>query len=63
VLDLDALITQQAFREAITDSEVSTAKHRQQHILDYIQVWGKGCPSVILLKKEINIFLLNLVLY
>ncbi|XP_016335828.1 ankyrin repeat and fibronectin type-III domain-containing protein 1-like [Sinocyclocheilus anshuiensis] len=37
VLDLDALITQQAFREAITDSEVSTAKQRQQHILDYIQ--------------------------
>jgi len=52
VLDLDALITQQAFREAITDSEVSTAKHRQQHILDYIQVWGRGCPSVILLKKK-----------
>lgn len=38
VLDLDALITQQAFREAITDSEVSTAKQRHQHILDYIQV-------------------------
>ncbi|XP_051771084.1 ankyrin repeat and fibronectin type-III domain-containing protein 1 isoform X2 [Ctenopharyngodon idella] len=37
VLDLDGLITQQAFREAITDSEVSTAKQRQQHILDYIQ--------------------------
>ncbi|KAI2658354.1 Ankyrin repeat and fibronectin type-III domain-containing protein 1 [Labeo rohita] len=37
VLDLDALITQQAFREAITDSEVSTAKQRHQHILDYIQ--------------------------
>ncbi|XP_048026457.1 ankyrin repeat and fibronectin type-III domain-containing protein 1 isoform X5 [Megalobrama amblycephala] len=37
VLDLDSLITQQAFREAITDSEVSTAKQRQQHILDYIQ--------------------------
>nr|XP_055031561.1 ankyrin repeat and fibronectin type-III domain-containing protein 1 isoform X1 [Misgurnus anguillicaudatus] len=37
VLDLDALITQQAFREAITDTEVSTAKQRHQHILDYIQ--------------------------
>ncbi|XP_029382930.1 ankyrin repeat and fibronectin type-III domain-containing protein 1 isoform X3 [Echeneis naucrates] len=37
VLDLDALITQQALREAITDSEVSTAKQRHQLILDYIQ--------------------------
>ncbi|XP_072230245.1 ankyrin repeat and fibronectin type-III domain-containing protein 1 isoform X2 [Leuresthes tenuis] len=37
VLDLDALITQQALREAITDSEVTTAKHRHQLILDYIQ--------------------------
>uniref|UniRef100_A0A4W4F132 Fibronectin type-III domain-containing protein n=1 Tax=Electrophorus electricus TaxID=8005 RepID=A0A4W4F132_ELEEL len=37
VLDLDALITQQALREAITDSELSTAKQRHQHILDYIQ--------------------------
>uniref|UniRef100_A0AAY4AHK7 Ankyrin repeat and fibronectin type III domain containing 1 n=1 Tax=Denticeps clupeoides TaxID=299321 RepID=A0AAY4AHK7_9TELE len=37
VLDLDALITQQAFREAISDSEVATAKQRHQHILDYIQ--------------------------
>ncbi|XP_051968903.1 ankyrin repeat and fibronectin type-III domain-containing protein 1-like [Xyrauchen texanus] len=37
VLDLDSLITQQAFRESITDSEVATAKQRQQHILDYIQ--------------------------
>lgn len=44
VLDLDGLITQQAFREAITDSEVSTAKQRQQHILDYIQV--RGSPTV-----------------
>ncbi len=43
VLDLDSLITQQAFREAITDSELSTAKQRHQHIMDYIQVWsGKG---------------------
>lgn len=38
VLDLDALITQQALREAITDSEVTTAKHRHQLVLDYIQV-------------------------
>ncbi|KAM4524102.1 ankyrin repeat and fibronectin type-III domain-containing protein 1 isoform 2-T2 [Odontesthes bonariensis] len=37
VLDLDALITQQALREAITDSEVTTAKLRHQLILDYIQ--------------------------
>ena len=38
VLDLDALITQQALREAITDTEVATAKQRHQHILDYTQV-------------------------
>ncbi|XP_076616278.1 ankyrin repeat and fibronectin type-III domain-containing protein 1 isoform X2 [Chaetodon auriga] len=38
VLDLDALITQQALREAITDSEVATAKQRHQLILDYIQL-------------------------
>lgn len=38
VLDLDALITQQALREAITDTELSIAKQRHQHILDYIQV-------------------------
>ncbi|KAK5905455.1 hypothetical protein CgunFtcFv8_001419 [Champsocephalus gunnari] len=37
VLDLDALITQQALREAISDSEVSSAKQRHQLILDYIQ--------------------------
>ncbi|XP_029978047.1 ankyrin repeat and fibronectin type-III domain-containing protein 1 [Sphaeramia orbicularis] len=37
VLDLDSLITQQALREAITDSEVATAKQRHQLILDYIQ--------------------------
>ncbi|TSK14813.1 Ankyrin repeat and fibronectin type-III domain-containing protein 1 [Bagarius yarrelli] len=37
VLDLDALITQQALREAITDSELSLAKQRHQHILNYIQ--------------------------
>ncbi|KAM3592441.1 uncharacterized protein V6R79_018908 [Siganus canaliculatus] len=37
VLDLDALITQQALREAITDGEVATAKQRHQLILDYIQ--------------------------
>ncbi|KAJ3608308.1 hypothetical protein NHX12_025357, partial [Muraenolepis orangiensis] len=37
VLDLDALITQQALREAITDVEVSGAKQRHQLILDYIQ--------------------------
>lgn len=41
VLDLDALITQQALREAITDSEVATAKQRHQLILDYIQVIKK----------------------
>lgn len=39
VLDLDALITQQALREAITDIELSIAKQRHQHILDYIQVF------------------------
>ncbi|CAB1338591.1 unnamed protein product [Coregonus sp. 'balchen'] len=37
VLDLDALITQQALREAITDAEVTTAKQRHQQILDYTQ--------------------------
>ncbi|XP_061563987.1 ankyrin repeat and fibronectin type-III domain-containing protein 1 isoform X2 [Cololabis saira] len=37
VLDLDALITQQALREAITDSEVTTARQRHQLVLDYIQ--------------------------
>ncbi|XP_076120935.1 ankyrin repeat and fibronectin type-III domain-containing protein 1 isoform X2 [Alosa pseudoharengus] len=37
VLDLDALITQQALREAITDAEVATAKQRHQHITDFIQ--------------------------
>uniref|UniRef100_A0A3B1JGH1 Ankyrin repeat and fibronectin type III domain containing 1 n=1 Tax=Astyanax mexicanus TaxID=7994 RepID=A0A3B1JGH1_ASTMX len=37
VLDLDALITQQALREAITDTELATAKQRHQHILDFIQ--------------------------
>uniref|UniRef100_UPI0037E7F408 ankyrin repeat and fibronectin type-III domain-containing protein 1 n=1 Tax=Semicossyphus pulcher TaxID=241346 RepID=UPI0037E7F408 len=37
VLDLDSLITQQALREAISDSEVTTAKQRHQLILDYIQ--------------------------
>ncbi|XP_054619090.1 uncharacterized protein ankfn1 isoform X2 [Dunckerocampus dactyliophorus] len=36
VLDLDALITQQALREAITDSEVMTARQRHQLVLDYI---------------------------
>ena len=41
MLDLDALITQQALREAITDVEVSGAKQRHQLILDYIQV-GSG---------------------
>ncbi|TNN03414.1 hypothetical protein fugu_000443 [Takifugu bimaculatus] len=37
VLDLDALITQQALREAITDDEVSTAKQKHQLIVDFIQ--------------------------
>nr|XP_061807698.1 ankyrin repeat and fibronectin type-III domain-containing protein 1-like [Nerophis lumbriciformis] len=37
VLDLDALITQQALREAIMDVEVASAKQRHQLILDYIQ--------------------------
>ncbi|KAM6951548.1 ankyrin repeat and fibronectin type-III domain-containing protein 1 [Aplochiton taeniatus] len=37
VLDLDAHITQQALREAITDGEVATAKQRHQLIQDYIQ--------------------------
>ncbi|XP_061886691.1 ankyrin repeat and fibronectin type-III domain-containing protein 1 isoform X3 [Entelurus aequoreus] len=36
VLDLDALITQQAVREAITDGEVTTARQRHQLILDFI---------------------------
>ena len=44
VLDLDALITQQALREAIMDTEVATAKQRHQHILDYIQVGRYNCP-------------------
>lgn len=47
VLDLDALITQQALREAITDSEVATAKQRHQLILDYIQVRNKHTADVI----------------
>lgn len=38
VLDLDALITQQALREAITDDEVATAKQKHQLIVDFIQV-------------------------
>ncbi|XP_068585362.1 ankyrin repeat and fibronectin type-III domain-containing protein 1 isoform X2 [Cebidichthys violaceus] len=38
VLDLDALITQQALREAISDGEVASAKQRHQLILDYIQL-------------------------
>ncbi|KAL2101760.1 hypothetical protein ACEWY4_003521 [Coilia grayii] len=37
VLELDALITQQALREAITDPEVTIAKQRHQHITDFIQ--------------------------
>uniref|UniRef100_A0A3B3VEU0 Uncharacterized protein n=1 Tax=Poecilia latipinna TaxID=48699 RepID=A0A3B3VEU0_9TELE len=37
VLDLDALITQQALREAITDGELTSARSRHQLILDYIQ--------------------------
>ncbi|KAM9773622.1 ankyrin repeat and fibronectin type-III domain-containing protein 1 isoform 4-T4 [Syngnathus typhle] len=37
VLDLDALIAQQALREAITDDEVAAAKRRHGLILDYIQ--------------------------
>ncbi|KAJ8363726.1 hypothetical protein SKAU_G00125570 [Synaphobranchus kaupii] len=37
VLELDALITQLALREAILDAEIATAKQRHQHILDYIQ--------------------------
>ncbi|XP_068160896.1 ankyrin repeat and fibronectin type-III domain-containing protein 1 [Antennarius striatus] len=37
VLDLDALITQQALREAISNGEVSTAQQRHQLVLDYIQ--------------------------
>lgn len=47
VLDLDALITQQALREAITDSEVATAKQRHQLILDYIQARNKHTSDVI----------------
>lgn len=45
VLDLDALITQQALREAITDAELTIAKQRHQHILDYIQVHTEH-PSI-----------------
>ncbi len=73
VLDLDSLITQQAFREAITDSELSTAKQRHQHIMDYIQVWsGKGnvicnfVPNYTINKKRflfINYILHNINLY
>ncbi|XP_066560746.1 ankyrin repeat and fibronectin type-III domain-containing protein 1 [Amia ocellicauda] len=37
VLDLDSLITQQSLREAISDTEVASAKQRHQHVLDYIQ--------------------------
>lgn len=37
VLDLDALITQQVLREAITPAEVATARQRHQLVLDYIQ--------------------------
>ncbi|KAG9350293.1 hypothetical protein JZ751_026647 [Albula glossodonta] len=37
VLELDALITQLALREAILDAEITTAKQRHHHILDYIQ--------------------------
>ncbi|XP_063044914.1 ankyrin repeat and fibronectin type-III domain-containing protein 1 [Engraulis encrasicolus] len=37
VLELDALITQQALREAITDPELTIAKQRHQHITDFIQ--------------------------
>ncbi|CAL8261961.1 unnamed protein product [Arctogadus glacialis] len=44
VLDLDALITQQALREAITDVEVSGAKQRHQLILDYIQYGAIETP-------------------
>ncbi|XP_049614565.1 ankyrin repeat and fibronectin type-III domain-containing protein 1 isoform X2 [Syngnathus scovelli] len=38
VLDLDALIAQQALREAIMDDEVAAAQRRHGLILDYIQL-------------------------
>lgn len=52
VLDLDALITQQALREAITDSEVATAKQRHQLILDYIQVRNQHAADVVSLNED-----------
>lgn len=57
VLDLDALITQQALREAITDTELSIAKQRHQHVLDYIQVFPlhTGLPPH---SDGVNIFFL-----
>ncbi|XP_058848289.1 ankyrin repeat and fibronectin type-III domain-containing protein 1 isoform X2 [Acipenser ruthenus] len=37
VLDLDSLITQQSLREAISDTEVASAKQRHQQVLDNMQ--------------------------
>ncbi|XP_037665459.1 ankyrin repeat and fibronectin type-III domain-containing protein 1 isoform X2 [Choloepus didactylus] len=37
VVELDSLNTQQALREAISDSEVAAAKQRYQQVLDFIQ--------------------------
>ncbi|MGH0153659.1 UNVERIFIED_CONTAM: hypothetical protein FKN15_025448 [Acipenser sinensis] len=37
VLDLDSLITQQSLREAISDTEVVSAKQRHQQVLDNMQ--------------------------
>lgn len=51
VLELDALITQQALREAISDDEVATAKQKHQLIVDFIQVryiTKSGCLRICL---------------
>ncbi|XP_040857087.1 ankyrin repeat and fibronectin type-III domain-containing protein 1 [Ochotona curzoniae] len=37
VVELDSLNTQQSLREAISDSEVATAKQKHQQVLDFIQ--------------------------
>ncbi|KAG8446584.1 hypothetical protein GDO86_014149 [Hymenochirus boettgeri] len=37
ILELDSLISQQALREALSDDEVTAAKQRHQHVVDYIQ--------------------------
>lgn len=56
VLDLDALITQQALREAITDAELLIAKQRHQHILDYIQVFLQNTRLHPILNQFVSLF-------